>query len=297
MLTVNQETCKGCGLCAKICPRHVTVISEESGEKRAVVFEERRELCLKCGQCAALCKQGAISVDGLDPDGYEDAREPNVNYEQMLAVLKQRRSVRQYKDKEIPREILDKILDAVAVSPAISGSEVIGVSVITGGDKMRGLTGLGYSMYGGLEKKLKNPFIHFVMKRKAGERKVHMLENFVMPAMKWYIKWFEEERRDELRRDCQVVMLFHCDTLEPSGDEACMLAAFHAVLAAETLGVGTCINGLFPPFINRTKEIRQTIGLPDNHEVYAALTLGYPKYKFKKTIPRKLGQVRFIEWE
>ncbi len=297
MLAVNSETCKGCGLCAEICPRRVLVIKEDTGVKRSVVFEDRRDLCLNCGHCAALCKHGSITIDGLDPDGYQNTVETKVKYDQMLAVLKQRRSVRRYKNKDIPREVWDKILEAVSAAPAISGSEVIGVSVITGGDKMRSLSEIGYSMYGDLAKKLKNPLIRFIMKRKVGSRKVHLLGNFVLPAMPWYTKWYKEENKDELRRDCPAVMLFHCDTLEPAGDEACMLAAFHAVLAAETLGVGSCINGLLPPIINKTKEVRQTISLPDNHEVYAALTLGYPKYKFKKTIPRKLGRVNFVEWQ
>ncbi len=297
MLTINSETCKGCGLCANICPRHVITIIEESGVKHASVFEGRRELCLKCGHCASLCNEGSITVDGLDPDGYKDTVKTDVSYDQMMTILKQRRSVRRYKDKDVPREVLDKIIDAVSIAPAISGSEVISVSIITGKDRMSSLTREGYSMYADLDKKLRNPLIHFIMKRKAGVRKVNTLKNFVMPGMRWYIKWFNEENQDELRRDCPVIMLFHCDTTEPAGDEACMLAAFHAILAAETLGIGTCINGLFPPFINKTKKIRQTMEIPDNHEVYAALTLGYPKYKFKKTIPRKLGHVKFIEWQ
>jgi hypothetical protein len=45
---------------------------------------------------------------------------------------------------------------------------------------------------------------------------------------------------------------------------------------------------------NRTPEIRKLLGLSDENEVYAGLTLGYPKYKYQRTIPRKLAEVRYL---
>ena len=73
------------------------------------------------------------------------------------------------------------------------------------------------------------------------------------------------------------------------------IAAFHAIMMAEVLGIGACFNDLIPPACNRSPEIRNLLGLPDDREVYASITAGYSKYPFKRTPPRELAEVRYLE--
>jgi hypothetical protein len=63
---------------------------------------------------------------------------------------------------------------------------------------------------------------------------------------------------------------------------------------ARTLGVGTCFNDLIPPACNRVPEIRKLIGLPEGREVYASITMGFPKYPFRRIVPRDLEEVRYL---
>lgn len=294
MITITSDTCDGCGLCSKICPRRVPVLVEDGDQKRVKIHAEREGLCLDCGQCVALCRSGSIQAEGLDPDGYLPLSPHQISLEQMMSLLRQRRSVRRYKDREIPQQVLDQVVEAAAAAPTISGAGAIGVTVITGEEKLTTFSGFGYAMYGKLSGLLNNPIGRFMVKRRAGARTFGKLNSFLMPAMRWYIRWHEEGKGDEIRRDAPAVMLFHCPVDEPAGDETCLLSAFHAVLAAETLGLGTCINGMIPPVCNKSPEARAFLELPEGHEVFASLTLGYPRYRFKKTIPRKLTGVKFI---
>lgn len=66
---VDEETCIGCGKCAKACPvlaiQMKEAVSEEgasgnAGGKRAVVD---REICLGCGVCLRNCPAGAIRLE------------------------------------------------------------------------------------------------------------------------------------------------------------------------------------------------------------------------------------------
>ncbi len=41
-------------------------------------------------------------------------------------------------------------------------------------------------------------------------------------------------------------------------------------------------------------KIKKILGLPEDHEVYASITMGYPKYQFKRIIPRQLAAVKYI---
>jgi hypothetical protein len=77
-------------------------------------------------------------------------------------------------------------------------------------------------------------------------------------------------------------------------EENCTIEAFHAILMAELLGIGTCFNHLIPPACNYDSEVRSIIELPRDCEVYASLTAGYPKYLFKRSIPLRLAEVRYL---
>jgi hypothetical protein len=122
---------------------------------------------------------------------------------------------------------------------------------------------------------------------------LNTLQTFVMPGMHWYDKWYREGIGNEILRDCPVLILFYSPIFEPMAEENCTIAAFHAILMAEVLGVGTCLNHLIPPACNNDFEVKKLLDLPDDCEVYTSLTVGYPKYAFKRSIPRRLAEVRY----
>jgi hypothetical protein len=82
---------------------------------------------------------------------------------------------------------------------------------------------------------------------------------------------------------------------EPVAAENCLIAAFHAILMAQVVGVGTCFNDILPPACNREPEIKTLLGLADDREVYASVTLGYPKFAFKRIPPRNMVEVRYLD--
>ena len=74
---------------------------------------------------------------------------------------------------------------------------------------------LVYELYEKLEKNLDNPIARYFIRRQAGIRKLRTLQDFVMPGMHWYIKWFREGRSNEILRDCPALLLFHSPIFEP----------------------------------------------------------------------------------
>jgi nitroreductase len=249
---------------------------------------------MDCGHCEAVCPNFAIHVEKLLGKHFEPIPEISINENQLLNLMKHRRSVRRYKDTPVPRDVLDKMLEAAHLAPTGTSSRSTAVIVIDTPEILNSLSKRFFALYMSLEKGLKNPIARYIIKRRVGKETLSTLLNFVMPGMQWYIKWYNSGQSNEILRDCPALILFYSPVLEPMASENCLIAAFHTILMAEVLGVGTCFYDLIPPACNRDAEVKKILCLPDNCEVYASITAGYPRYKFQRSIPRRLAEVRYL---
>jgi nitroreductase/NAD-dependent dihydropyrimidine dehydrogenase PreA subunit len=299
MIKINQDLCTNCGICGDVCPRHIPVTTENGNQKTTIISSERIGLCMKCGHCVALCPHRAIEVESLSEEEFAPVKALDIDEDQFLTLLKQRRSIRNYKDKPVPRQIINRIIEAAHSAPTGTARNATGIIVIDNPQTLATFSELVYELYERMEKGLRHPiarkFVQRKIKRNAGEKNLRTLLDFVMPGMHWYIRWYKEGSSNEILRDCPALMLFHNPTYEPMGAGNCIVSAFHAIMMAHVMGIGTCFNDLIPPACNKVPEIRKLLGLPADREIYAGITMGYPKYQFKRIAPRKLAEVRYLE--
>jgi nitroreductase/NAD-dependent dihydropyrimidine dehydrogenase PreA subunit len=297
MVRISNELCKACGICGHVCPRHIPETVKKENGKSTIISSERMALCMECGHCMAVCPNHAIQVDRLNEEKFIPVKKLDIDENQIFSLMTQRRSVRRYKDKPVQREIIDRIIDAANASPTGSGRKTTGIIVIDNPKTLSTLSELIYKEYEGLEKYLRNPIARFFIKRQVKRRKgkemLNTLLDFVMPGMHWYIRWYREGKSNEILRDCPALMLFHSPVSEPMNAYNCAIAAFHAILMAEVLEIGTCFNDLIPQVCFRAP-IRELLDLADDREVYASITMGYSKYPFKRIPPRRLAEARYL---
>ena len=61
----NIDRCKGCGLCADVCPKKIIELSEgilnAKGFHPAQVTDQ--EKCIACAFCATMCPDAVITVE------------------------------------------------------------------------------------------------------------------------------------------------------------------------------------------------------------------------------------------
>ncbi len=60
---IDEELCKGCGLCADACPREILFMSDKLNTSgyRIVQIEDDDE-CISCRFCAMTCPDAAIEI-------------------------------------------------------------------------------------------------------------------------------------------------------------------------------------------------------------------------------------------
>ncbi len=61
---INQDACKGCGLCTTVCPKKIVHLSKDKlnikGFHPAEVTEQ--DQCIGCAFCATICPDVVITV-------------------------------------------------------------------------------------------------------------------------------------------------------------------------------------------------------------------------------------------
>ena len=123
---IDQNLCKKCKLCMEVCPTNI--ITNGDGLN---FIEENLHICLKCAQCMAVCSTKAIHIEGIS---YEndlfDLPEQSVDYKNFKNFTANRRSVRNFKDKAVPEEIIDDILKTIEFAPFGSHPEKMHVTVV-----------------------------------------------------------------------------------------------------------------------------------------------------------------------
>ena len=73
------------------------------------------------------------------------------------------------------------------------------------------------------------------------------------------------------------------------------IAVHNAALAAETLGLGCFYTGFVVHVSERDDSIARYVGLPETHQIYGALAMGYPRLKYKKWPERNPAKVTWLE--
>ncbi len=64
-VTVDENVCKGCGLCVEVCPRKIMELDRDRLNQKG--YNPARcvgaEKCIACAMCALMCPDSAITVE------------------------------------------------------------------------------------------------------------------------------------------------------------------------------------------------------------------------------------------
>lgn len=283
-INVDAEKCTKCGICIKNCPGYLIIDNNEIKANEDSLFG-----CIQCGRCMMTCPNNAISVQGeaISKEDVIDLTQSDINFLQLQSLLLKRRSIREYKQEDVPKELIEKIIEAASTSAVSIPPTEVKILVINGRDKVQQFADDVVNSFKVFFKKVKilklfKPFM---------KKEIYKFFNeFVIPLTKETVKQ-RENGKDILLYNAPCVILFYKRNLADKEDA--IIAATTATIAAETLGLGTCIIGSVPPTMNKNKKLRAKYGIPKDEDVSTALILGFPKEQLKKGITRRFKEVKF----
>jgi len=279
---IDENTCQQCGQCAAICPADVLTMKDG----RVQVRDDSPFGCIACGHCMMVCPEQSIAVTGrgLSPDDLLPlpAREDVATADALAALMQSRRSVRRFKDREVDRELLERIVEMASSAPMGIPPWDVGCVIVCGRDKVRQLAGEVIQGYEGFLK-IFRPWVLALMRPFMRKETHDQFRRFIVPLARSYVG-AHREGRDELFWGAPAVLIFHHSRYAEEADTA--IACTYAMLAAESLGLGNTIIGGAPPIIQRNRSLCQRLGIPDGHTPSFALIAGHPATHFKRVVRR-----------
>lgn len=114
-LHVDPARCMCCGLCVADCRNHAIIAGPEGYP--IVAPDGGAERCMHCQHCMMLCPAGALSVDGVNVAECPAAKQDLPSYASMLDLVRSRRSCRDYLQKNVEKEIVADLMDAMRYVP------------------------------------------------------------------------------------------------------------------------------------------------------------------------------------
>lgn len=116
-ITIDENVCQKDGLCAMTCT--FGIFQQEEKGTIPKIDDGMLEKCYRCGHCVAICPHGAISHSHFQKGTVNPINIENLpSYDQVLELIRSRRSKRLFKDTPVERDVLEMVLEAARFAPS-----------------------------------------------------------------------------------------------------------------------------------------------------------------------------------
>lgn len=283
-ITINEEKCHHCNRCLDACP-----ITQCFGFKS---LEEQglRDLCMQCGACVAICPHEAIVIEGLL------AASPVASIpsdDEMLNLIRQRRSVRAFDGQPVKPEEWEKLIEAVKYSPTGHNVQYIDVVIIQSPEVLSKFVHVGMELSRTLSERINKLIWSGIYTKMLGK---HTFSMFSKTAL-FYPQQVEmiAQGEDPILFNAPAIMLFIGPKTEFMAKTEADLAAQTVALYAPALGLATCYSGIVSAsFSGMYPSIKKIVKIPSGYAVYNALIVGHPQHECSFVPYRKDRNVYYV---
>jgi len=262
LITINKETCNKCGICSIPCG---LILFKEGAYPRPIPGIE--QYCMRCGHCVGVCPTGALTHAEM-PDTPEIKKSLTISYEQCVQLIKSRRSIREFKDKSVPAEEIERIIEAARYAPTGHNYQEVRWLVINDRAYMDKVRKIGWD------------WLRWIMK-----------SNPQMAEIFKGIDTMLDMGKDMFLQGAPAVVLTLGEKNSPIVTTDCVIALSYFDLLAKSAGLGCCWAGFMMMASATYPDMIKALALPENFVPHAALMVGYPEYRYHRIPGRKPANI------
>jgi nitroreductase/NAD-dependent dihydropyrimidine dehydrogenase PreA subunit len=275
------------GLCVRVCRK---VFSRETEDSAPVV--EHEGSCNSCGHCVLICPTGAITQAFCPPESIHQAQSHLMpSYSQVREMIVTRRSVRNFQDRPVTRETIERVIDSARFAPSAKNTQSTRFIVIQDKSLLRAIASLTAAWLGKAARRLRNPLwrkLYLLMGERDAEEITRWIGQFDLIAER------AKEHRDLVLFGAPALLIFHAHRAVRFAETNAALAVENATFTASSLGLGSFFTGYVVSACSLNKKLPRLLELPKHHRVYGGLALGYPGIEYSRWIERNPAQTRWM---
>ncbi|NVM52357.1 MAG: nitroreductase family protein [Candidatus Helarchaeota archaeon] len=287
---VDLNVCTKCGSCVRECPHRLFYIRDE----KLVLRRPADILCMECGHCGAVCPVNAVKLKKFPLEQVieisTDFKIPS--YDTLMNLIRARRSVRQFKKDPVSEALWKKLLEAGRMSPTGHNDQLVHFTIVRNKDRLKEFSDQVTQGFIELAEIYKDKSKFNQIKSSMSKTTFKIIKNLVIPGLRIMLKGIE--RGEDFWRWNGEVIIIHASKKTTTLIEDCSVAACHIMLAAKSLGLGTCSLGIATAAINVLENVKKVVNLPKNHIVAYTLAVGFPQVKYYRIPPRLPAKVTWI---
>lgn len=260
MENLNKEICIKCGVCALNCPLGLIEIDDYPE-----IPEETADFCVQCGHCMSICPEGAIGSPNLE--GRVNGSF-HITPLEMGLHMKSRRSIRNYSDKPVEREKLEKIFEIIRYAPTGNNGQPVQWTVINDPEKVNQISTSTIN------------WMREVLKEES---------HFMVPIAPLVEAW--DNGRDPILRSAPCLVVAHAPADKKSALTDGIIALTHLDLLLPSFGMGGCWAGILNMVCSHNPSLKGLMRVPQGNTVIYPFMVGYPRYQYQRIPERNQPEI------
>lgn len=295
-IEIDRDLCIGCGLCVTVCP--TGTISIANG--KAIVSEEKS---ISCGHCEAVCPQEAIRVNAIDADmsqyktftAEKQWLPPGTyNTSALVQLMASRRSCRCFNDRSVDRVLIEDLVKIGITAPSGTNSQAWTFTILPTRKAVISLAEHIVLFFERLnataEKTMLRSFLKLI-----GKGELDDYYRGYYGKVKHAINEWRASGKDRLFHGSTAAILIGSKPGASCPAEDALLATQNILLAAHSMGLGSCLIGYAVAAMKKDSSIRHGIGIPPEEAIHAVIALGYHDVVYQRPAGRKIISPRYFE--
>jgi len=295
-IEIDRDICNGCGLCVIVCPTGTMSLREDKATASGgeSIF---------CGHCEAVCPQEAIRIHEIDKEmsqyktfTTEKQWLPPGKYNTSLLVqlMASRRSCRNFTDQPVERALLEDLMKIGITAPSGTNSQSWTFTILPQKKAVQTFAERVASFFERLNTTAEKTLLRMFLKL-IGKGELDAYYHGYYRKVKEAIDEWHGSGNDPLFHGSTAAILVGSKPGASCPAEDALLATQNILLAAHSMGLGSCLIGYAVAAMKKDPSIQRSIGIPAEEEIHAVIALGYPDEAYQRITGRKKVTPRYFE--